>query len=202
MGYMVDLLENMTIRQKILLCSGWGSNMTAPIENSQIESFSFSYAQNGLCRQLNDSKFLFTEKDLTSVCFPSPNAFGCTWNEELAELAGGSVGEEARSNGSNAVIIPSPAVKRSVLYGRNATLYSEDPLLNRNLSVSYANGLKSKGIAIIVDGLGIENNESTRVQRNYIVDKRTLVENYFWAIGEIVKLVDPIGFIYSSSMLN
>ena len=202
MKYMADLLENMTIRQKILLCSGWGSNSTIPLDDPQIESFSFSYAQNGLCRQTKHSKFLFTDKDLTAVCFPSPNAFGCTWNEELAELAGGSVGEEARSYGTDAVIIPSPAVKRSPLYGKNANLYSEDPLLNRNLCVSYATGIKSKGTAIIVDSLGIENNESLRVQRNYIVDKRTLVESYFWSIGEIIKSVDPVGFVYSSSMLN
>lgn len=120
------------------------------------------------------------------VAFPALTALAATWNPELAELYGRSLGEEALYRGKDVVLGPGVNIYRTPLNGRNFEYMGEDPLLASCMVVPYIKGLQSNGVAACVKHYALNNNEVNRHTSNVIVDDRTLYEIYLPAFKAAV----------------
>lgn len=120
------------------------------------------------------------------VAFPALTALAATWNPELAELYGQSLGEEALYRGKDVVLGPGVNIYRTPLNGRNFEYMGEDPLLASRMVVPYIKGLQSNGVAACVKHYALNNNEVNRHTSNVIVDDRTLYEIYLPAFKAAV----------------
>lgn len=120
------------------------------------------------------------------VAFPALTALAATWNPELAELYGRSLGEEALYRGKDVVLGPGVNIYRTPLNGRNFEYMGEDPLLASHMVVPYIKGLQSNGVAACVKHYALNNNEVNRHTSNVIVDDRTLYEIYLPAFKAAV----------------
>jgi len=85
-----------------------------------------------------------------TVAYPIPINLSATWNTDLAEEVGRSMGAEAKSFNVDAVYAPSVNLHRSPLGGRNFEYFSEDPLLAGKFGAAWTRGLQeNKTIAVM-----------------------------------------------------
>lgn len=112
------------------------------------------------------------------TAFPSLTALAATWNPDMAELYGKSIGEEARYRNKSVILGPGINVYRTPLNGRNFEYMGEDPYLISHMVVPYVKGVQSNGVAACVKHFALNNNEINRHTSNPIVDDRTLYEIY------------------------
>ncbi|MBD5180547.1 MAG: glycosyl hydrolase [Bacteroidales bacterium] len=112
------------------------------------------------------------------TAFPSLTALAATWNPEMAELYGKSIGAEARFRNKSVLLGPGINIYRTPLNGRNFEYMGEDPYLTSQMVVPYVQGVQSNGVAACVKHFALNNNEINRHTSNPIVDDRTLYEIY------------------------
>lgn len=112
------------------------------------------------------------------ISFPSGINIGATWNEEIARLAGESVGWELRNAKIDVCFGPNVDIQRDPLGGRNYEMYGEDPLLVGKIGASFIQGLQSTGIAACAKHLIANNQETRRNTVNEHISLRALEEIY------------------------
>ena len=120
------------------------------------------------------------------VAFPALTCLAATWNPEMSELYGKSIGEEARYRKKSVILGPGVNIYRTPLNGRNFEYMGEDPYLAGEMVVPYVKGVQSNGVAACVKHFALNNQEYNRHTTNVIVDDRTLYEIYLPAITEAV----------------
>jgi len=74
--------------------------------------------------------------------FPSPLAFGATWNPELIEQVGEQIGLECRAVGCHQGLAPVLDVSRDVRWGRTEETFGEDPYLVGIMATRYVRGMQ------------------------------------------------------------
>ncbi len=79
-----------------------------------------------------------------ATLFPSPLAFGATWNPELVERVGAAIGAEARSVGCHQGLAPVLDVARDARWGRTEETFGEDPYHVGVLGTAYVRGLQGE----------------------------------------------------------
>lgn len=112
------------------------------------------------------------------TAMPSLTALAATWNPEMAEIYGKTIGEEARFRNKSVILGPGVNIFRTPLNGRNFEYMGEDPYLAARLAVPYVKGVQDNGVAVCVKHFALNNNEINRHTSNPIVDDRTLYEIY------------------------
>lgn len=119
--------------------------------------------------------------------FPALTSLAATWNPELAQLYGRSLGEEALYRGKNVVLGPGVNIYRTPLNGRNFEYMGEDPYLSSAMVVPYIQGLQSCGVAACVKHFALNNQEGNRHTVNVSVSDRALYEIYLPAFRAAVQ---------------
>lgn len=112
------------------------------------------------------------------VAFPALTCLAATWNPEMSELYGRSIGEEARYRNKNVLLGPGVNIYRTPLNGRNFEYMGEDPYLTSRMVVPYITGVQENGVAACVKHYALNNQELDRDHVNVLVDDRTLHEIY------------------------
>lgn len=112
------------------------------------------------------------------TAFPSLTCLAATWNTDMAELYGKSIGAEARFRNKAVILGPGVNIYRTPLCGRNFEYMGEDPFLSGKMATRYVQGVQSNGVAVCVKHFALNNNEINRHTSNPIVDDRTLYEIY------------------------
>ena len=74
--------------------------------------------------------------------FPSPLAFGATWNPELIERVGEQIGLECRAVGCQQGLAPVLDVSRDVRWGRTEETFGEDPYHVGIMATRYVRGIQ------------------------------------------------------------
>lgn len=120
------------------------------------------------------------------VAFPALTCLAATWNPEMSELYGKSIGEEARYRKKSVILGPGVNIYRTPLNGRNFEYMGEDPYLAGEMVVPYVKGVQSNGVAACVKHFALNNQEYNRHTTNVIVDDRTLYEIYLPAFKKAV----------------
>lgn len=121
------------------------------------------------------------------VAFPALTCLAATWNPDMAQLYGVSIGEEARYRNKNVLLGPGVNIYRSPLNGRNFEYMGEDPYLTSQMVVPYVRGVQKNGVASCVKHYALNNQEVDRDHVNVLVDDRTLHEIYLPGFKAAVK---------------
>lgn len=185
-----QLISELTIEEKVALCSGRDDWSTMPIERLDIPWIWLSDGPHGLRRAPETNKPGYGDQ-LPATCFPTASALAATWDLDLIYKVGQTLGEESQAQGVNVLLGPGVNIKRSVLGGRNFEYFSEDPILSGKIGAAFINGVQSQGVGTSLKHFTANNVETMRMYNNSNVDTRTLHEIYLRPFEIAVKKAQP-----------
>lgn len=131
------ILQKMTLKEKIALCSGQDFWHTKAMKQYGIEALMMCDGPHGLRKQEGKADMLGVHNSREATCFPTAVTTACTWNPELMEIMGQTIAEEALAYGVDIVLGPGVNIKRNPLCGRNFEYFSEDPYLAGKLAAGW-----------------------------------------------------------------
>lgn len=141
-------------------------------------------------------------QSIEAVCFPAACATACSFDRELMQSMGETLGEECRAEDVSVLLGPAVNIKRSPLCGRNFEYISEDPYLAGELSAAYINGVQSKNVGTSIKHFAANSQETRRMTCSSDMDERTLREIYFPAFETAVKKAQPWTVMCSYNLIN
>ena len=165
-----QIIEALTLEEKITLLSGFNSWYTNKIDRASIPSIKMSDGPNGVRGDSNSNK--------TSACFPCAISIGSTWDLNLVEQLGIALGEEANAKDVDVLLGPTINIHRHPLGGRHFESFSEDPFLTGKIAVQYVKGVQSKNVAACLKHFVGNDTEFNRHAISSNIDERTLREIY------------------------
>lgn len=174
-----ELVEKLTLDEKIGMIHGAGLFRTAGVERLGIPSVKMSDGPMGVRNDFPDDSWIpIGNSDDYVTYLPSNSALASTWNRTLAYESGKVLGEEARGRGKDVILGPGINIKRSPLCGRNFEYMSEDPHLSGELAVPLIKGVQESDVAACVKHFAINNQETERFRAEVKVSDRALREIY------------------------
>ncbi|SCY47116.1 glycoside hydrolase family 3 C-terminal domain-containing protein [Butyrivibrio sp. INlla14] len=182
-----DIIEKMTIEEKAAFLSGKGEWQTREFERLGIPSIFCSDGPHGIRKQAGAGDHLGLNESLPATCFPTAATVANSWDTELGEELGKTLGKEAMAEGVNVLLGPGLNIKRSPLCGRNFEYFSEDPYLAGKMAASYVRGIQSQGVYACPKHFAVNSQELRRMAMNAVVDERTLREIYLSGFEIAVK---------------
>ncbi len=182
-----DIIEKMTIEEKAAFLSGKGEWQTRDFARLGIPSIFCSDGPHGIRKQAGAGDHLGLNESLPATCFPTAATIANSWNTELGEELGKTLGEEAMAEGVNVLLGPGLNIKRSPLCGRNFEYFSEDPYLAGKMAASYVKGIQSQGVYACPKHFAVNSQELRRMAMNSVLDERTLREIYLTGFEIAVK---------------
>ena len=185
------VLQQMTLEDKIALCSGASFWETKRFEKYGIPSLTMCDGPHGLRKQENGADMLGIHASRKATCFPAAVTTAGSWDPQLLEAIGAAIGEEAREQGVDLVLGPGANLKRNPLCGRNFEYFSEDPYLAGKLAAGFIRGLEAQGVGASLKHFAVNSQEYRRFTSNSILDDRTLRELYLTAFEIAVKEGKP-----------
>ena len=198
------VLEQMTLEDKIALCSGASFWETKKYEKYGIPSLFMCDGPHGLRKQEreNGADMLGVNESRPATCFPAEVTTAGSWDFRLTEAIGTAVGEEAREQGVGLVLGPGANLKRNPLCGRNFEYFSEDPYLAGKLAAGFIRGVEGQGVGSSLKHFAVNSQEKSRFNSDSILDGRTLRELYLTAFEIAVKEGKPSTVMCAYPKLN
>ncbi len=182
-----DIISKMTIEEKAAFLNGKGEWQTWDFERLGIPSIFCSDGPHGIRKQAGAGDHLGLNESLPATCFPTAATIANSWDEELGQTIGETLGEEAMAEGVNVLLGPGLNIKRSPLCGRNFEYFSEDPYLAGKMAASYVRGIQSQGVYACPKHFAVNSQELRRMAMNAVLDERTLREIYLTGFEIAVK---------------
>lgn len=196
------ILKQMTLEDKIALCSGANFWETKKYEKYGIPSLFMCDGPHGLRKQEDAADMLGLNNSRPATCFPAEVTTAGSWNPELLEQIGAAVGEEAKEQGVGLVLGPGANLKRNPLCGRNFEYFSEDPYLAGKLAAGFIRGTEAQGVGTSLKHFAANSQEHRRFTSNSVLDDRTLRELYLTAFEIAVKEGKPSTVMCAYPKLN
>lgn len=190
-----NLLEKMTLDEKISLLAGADMWHTTPVERLGIPSIRVSDGPNGVRGTTGN----FSP---TSACFPCGSALGATWNIELVERVGQALAEEVKSKSAHILLAPTVNIHRSPIAGRNFECYSEDPYLSGEMASAYIQGLQKNGVGACIKHFVCNDQEHERHSISSEVQERPLHEIYLEPFRIAMQKAKPWSLMSSYNRIN
>ena len=197
-----DLVSQMTLEEKAGLCSGEDFWHTKAVERFGIPSVMVSDGPHGLRKQDEAADHLGINNSIKAVCFPAGCALASSFDRELAEKMGETIGQECQAENISTILGPAVNIKRSPLCGRNFEYYSEDPYAASEMSAAFIQGVQSKNVGTSLKHFLANNQEKRRMTNSSDVDERTLREIYMAAFEGAVKNGKPWTMMNSYNRVN
>lgn len=185
-----EILQQLTLEEKISLCSGLDFWRLKGIERLGIPSIFITDGPHGLRKQAENLEGVDL-RGVPATCFPTASASANSWNRELLYAIGAAIAEECQQEGVAVVLGPGINIKRSPLCGRNFEYFSEDPLLGGELAAHFINGAQDQGVGTSLKHFAVNNQESRRNNIDVIVDARALHEIYLAGFEIAIKKAQP-----------
>lgn len=124
-----------------------------------------------------------------STRYPAGIALAATWNRNLAEQLGTSLGRDCRARGYYAVTTPGLNLYRLPLGGRNAEyMTGEDPYIGMQLAPAMTKGIQDQGVWAFIKHYVANDEEFKRNSVDIEVSERALREIYLAPFEATVKV--------------
>ena len=137
-----------------------------------------------------------------AASYPSEVVTACTWDTEIAELMGMSIGKEALSYNVNGWYAPACNIHRSPFGGRVFEYYSEDPLLSGKMSASCVQGAGKYGVYCYVKHFAANETETLRNGLYTWLNEQSLREIYLKPFEIAVKEGKATGIMSAYNRLG
>ena len=196
------ILQQMTLEDRIALCSGENFWETKKYEKYGIPSLFMCDGPHGLRKQENVADMLGINESRKATCFPAEVTTAGSWDPELLTAIGSAIGQEAREQGVGLVLGPGVNLKRNPLCGRNFEYFSEDPYLAGKLAAGFIRGAEAQGIGTSLKHFAANSQELSRFTSDSVLDDRTLRELYLTAFEIAVKEGHPSTLMCAYPKLN
>ena len=196
------ILQQMTLEDKIALCSGANFWETKKYEKYGIPSLFMCDGPHGLRKQEDVADMLGVNESRKATCFPAEVTTAGSWDPELLAEIGAAIGEEAKEQGVGLVLGPGANLKRNPLCGRNFEYFSEDPYLAGKLAAGFIRGAEAQGISTSLKHFAANSQEKSRFNSDSVLDERTLRELYLTAFEIAVKEGKPSTVMCAYPKLN
>ena len=197
-----EIIDRMTLEEKIALCSGKDFWHTKDFEKYGIPSMMMCDGPHGLRKQEDAADMLGVNASVPATAFPTAAATGCSFDTELLGKIGAAISEEAKANQVGLVLGPGANLKRNPLCGRNFEYLSEDPYLAGKLAAAFIKEAQKNGIGTSLKHFACNNQEYKRFSSDSILDERTLRELYLTAFEIAVKEGQPKTVMSSYNKIN
>ncbi len=199
-----EILNSMTLDEKVALTIGENSWMTRSAEKYGIPALFMCDGPSGLRKQeqVEQTDMLGINDSRPATCFPAAVTGASTWDPEVMEDIGKAIGEEARDQRVGLVLGPGLNIKRDPRCGRNFEYYSEDPLLAGKIAAGTVTGIQSMGVSACVKHFACNSQEYDRFVSDSILDERTMREIYLRAFEIAVKEASPGTLMTSYPKVN
>ena len=199
---MEEILNKLTLKEKIALCSGGDFWHTRDLSQYGLPKMMMCDGPHGLRCQKGKADILGVHSSQEATCFPTACTTACSFDEALLREIGQAIGQEARANGVGLVLGPGVNIKRDPLCGRNFEYFSEDPHLAGSLATAFIQGLQSTGTGACIKHFALNNQEYKRCSGNSQVDERTMHEVYLSAFEGPVREGKPRAVMCAYNQVN
>jgi beta-glucosidase len=198
------ILQQMTLEDKIALCSGENFWETKAYEKYGVPALFMCDGPHGLRKQDlgGGTDMLGVNESRPATCFPAEVTTAGSWDPALLEEIGAAVGEEARDQGVGLVLGPGANLKRNPLCGRNFEYFGEDPYLAGKLAARFIRGVEGQGVGSSLKHFAANSQELCRFTSDSVMDERTLRELYLTAFETAVKEGKPSTIMCAYPKLN
>lgn len=193
-----ELLNQLTLKEKVALLSGQDAWNTVPIERLGIPSLTMTDGPHGVRANRTEAG----RRAGPTTAFPTGVSLASSWNPELVERASAALGEETRAMGCDILLGPCVNIVRHPLAGRNFEAYSEDPYLAGRIGAAWVTGVQSQSVGASLKHFACNNQEFERFRGSSIVDERTLREIYLPQFEMIVKDTQPWTVMCAYNRIN
>lgn len=198
-----EVMKEITLEEKASLCSGADFWNFKGVERLEIPSMMVCDGPHGLRKQEGlTADMLGMGESIKAVCFPTASALASSFDRELLNKVGKSIGTECQSENIGVVLGPGVNIKRSPLCGRNFEYFSEDPYLSSEVATAYIQGVQSMNVGTSMKHYLANNQETKRMTADSIVDERTLYEIYLASFEGAVKNAQPKSVMCSYNKIN
>ena len=185
-----EIVKQMTLEEKIAYIGGYESWYVREIPRLGLPAVRMADGPQGV---RNNTK---------STLYPSGIAAAATWDTDLIEQMGVSLGKDSRARGVHILLGPGANIYRSPLCGRNFEYFGEDPYLAGEIATAYIKGVQSQGVMACIKHFAGNNQEWDRHSVSSDIDERTLNEIYFPAFEKAVKEGHVATIMTSYNLLN
>jgi beta-glucosidase len=137
-----------------------------------------------------------------TTAYPAGIALAASWDTDLADRFGISMGKDARARGVNFILGPGVNIYRAPMGGRNFEYFGEDPFLTARMAVGVVEGIQSQQVLATVKHFAANNQEFERNKLSSDVDERTLREIYLPAFEAAVREAKVGAVMDSYNLVN
>lgn len=190
-----QLIQQMTLEEKISLLAGTDMWHTVPIERLGIPVIKVTDGPNG-ARGAGGST------GVTSACTPCGAALGATWNTELVEEVGKVLADEVKAKGAHILLAPTVNIHRTPTAGRNFECYSEDPYHSGQIASAYIDGLQKNGTGACIKHYVTNDQEFERNSISSEIDERPLHEIYLEPFRIAIEKAKPWSIMSAYNRIN
>jgi len=174
-----DLLSRLTLDEKVGLVHANGKFRAGGVARLGVPHLWTADGPQGVREELGVDSWSpagWTSDFATAM--PVGMALASTWNVDLAEAYGGTVGDEARARGKHVILGPALNIQRTPLNGRTYDYLGEDPWLAGRMTVAYVKGMQAEQTIACLKHYAANNQEKDRGTIDVQVDERALREIY------------------------
>ncbi|MCM1105569.1 MAG: glycoside hydrolase family 3 C-terminal domain-containing protein [Blautia sp.] len=197
-----QMISQMTLEEKAGMCSGEDFWHLKSVERLGIPSVMVSDGPHGLRKQLDVGDHLGIGESIVAVCFPAACAVASSFDTELINEMGKTLGEECQAEDLSVLLGPAVNIKRSPLCGRNFEYMSEDPYLAGKMAAAYISGVQSWDVGTSIKHYAANNQEYNRMSCSSNLSERVLREIYLPAFETAVREAQPKTIMCSYNKLN
>jgi beta-glucosidase len=197
-----EILNQLTLEEKVSLCSGQDFWHLRGIPRLNIPSIMLTDGPHGLRKQVESADHVGLSDSDPATCFPPAVTLASTWNVDLAKSMGIALALECIDQGVSVILGPGANIKRHPYCGRNFEYFSEDPLLSGSMASAWIQGVQSQGIGTSLKHYALNNQESHRMVVDVIVDERSMHDIYLKGFKKAIIEAQPWTIMSAYNKVN